>query len=972
MTIAVRDCNVGAGFRGDDVTFWLAILAAAAQSASDRLATISSYDATHDPKAAIVEITALIAAADKRTDPETLALAKSKLADAHYYAQQFDAALAAMAEAEAILTRVGKTEGKAMAEIQNNLGAIHAGMGQAALAQPRLDRALAMREKLFGADSLEYGATIYLQGYVYFSQGDFTRAAAAMGKAVELQAKHGKPGDTEAGARWTSYAAVLDAAGRSDDALAELRKSVAWAERTLPPSHPLIGTSLNNLGAALVNAGRHAEAEGVFRRTLDSWAVAIGRQHPDNAQTMQNLANALGHLGRLEEAEALNLAAFDLITKAKDPRASDSPGEFLLSAADIAASRGDAVAAMERRKRAIDLLAPVVSADHPSLARARSDYADSLRLAGRHAEALPIAVQAATAMRARLAPDHYFRTRAEMVEAVLLHANGQSAKGVEQARTVAGVMAQRLLDPGVSRRELVSVTPRYRTALALHAELALATGHDEEGFRAIQLANLTDVATASVEVAARAAAESPEAAALARSLQDTSRQSKRLRQQYSRALAAGAQAQATRLESEIERLDSEAETALAALDRAFPAFRALSQPTPVTLADYRAGLAQGDALLAPLLLQDGVLAVAVTRDGLVWEKVTGNPNAVIDDAGRIRDSIEAARLADSRPAFDRQAAHRLYRAIAPGRVAAAIGNRGTLRFFGGGNALAALPLGLLVTKAPKGEDTDPAALRRTAWLIRDHAVTVATSLRPVPAPAGTTRPPERFAGFGGPALAAAPEAPIRFASLFRGGAVDVAALRDLPSLPYAARELETMRTAIGGDAPLLRTGSEATESAVKSADLSRYAVIAFATHGLVSGEMAGVGEPGLVFTPPAVPGEEDDGLLSASEISNLRLNADWVILSACNTGSGGGGAAPVYTGLARAFLAAGARALLVSHWAVRDDSAARLTVGTVRNSAAGLSRPEALRRAMLTMIADRSVKDGAHPANWAPFVLIGE
>ena len=132
-------------------------------------------------------------------------------------------------------------------------------------------------------------------------------------------------------------------------------------------------------------------------------------------------------------------------------------------------------------------------------------------------------------------------------------------------------------------------------------------------------------------------------------------------------------------------------------------------------------------------------------------------------------------------------------------------------------------------------------------------------------------------------------------------------------------------------------------------------------------------EPGLILTPPETASEEDDGYLTASEIAALKLDADWVILSACNTAAGGATGAEALSGLARAFFYAQARALLVSHWAVDSDATVKLIAGTVneitRDRAAG--RAEALRRAMLAMI-DNGKPYEAHPAFWAPFVLVGE
>jgi CHAT domain-containing protein len=110
--------------------------------------------------------------------------------------------------------------------------------------------------------------------------------------------------------------------------------------------------------------------------------------------------------------------------------------------------------------------------------------------------------------------------------------------------------------------------------------------------------------------------------------------------------------------------------------------------------------------------------------------------------------------------------------------------------------------------------------------------------------------------------------------------------------------------------------------------LADYRAVYFATHGLLAGDVKGLGEPSLALTIPNEPSELDDGLLTASEVAQLKLNADWVVLSACNTAAGDKPGAEALSGLARAFFYAGARALLVSHWAVDSDAATRLTTTT--------------------------------------------
>ena len=193
----------------------------------------------------------------------------------------------------------------------------------------------------------------------------------------------------------------------------------------------------------------------------------------------------------------------------------------------------------------------------------------------------------------------------------------------------------------------------------------------------------------------------------------------------------------------------------------------------------------------------------------------------------------------------------------------------------------------------------------------------------------------------------------------------------MPELPKAEAELRQIETAFGSDFSTVLTGGAATEKAVREMGLASYSVIAFATHGLVSGELKGLSEPALVFTPPDLPVAENDGLLTATEISQMTITADWVILSACNSGGGRNNSSPTYSGLARAFRLAGARSLLLSHWEVRDDAAALLTINTVKNAASGMDRAEALRQAQLELMSDPSVPGAAHPAIWAPFILIG-
>jgi CHAT domain len=112
---------------------------------------------------------------------------------------------------------------------------------------------------------------------------------------------------------------------------------------------------------------------------------------------------------------------------------------------------------------------------------------------------------------------------------------------------------------------------------------------------------------------------------------------------------------------------------------------------------------------------------------------------------------------------------------------------------------------------------------------------------------------------------------------------------------------------------------------------------------------------------------------AAQDVHAAQGDADWVILSACNTAAGGTEGAEALSGMSRAFFYAGARALLVSHWAVNSDAAVKLITKTLSTMAAdkAVSRSEALRRSMVALIEQGEPQE-AHPAYWAPFVLVGE
>jgi len=162
----------------------------------------------------------------------------------------------------------------------------------------------------------------------------------------------------------------------------------------------------------------------------------------------------------------------------------------------------------------------------------------------------------------------------------------------------------------------------------------------------------------------------------------------------------------------------------------------------------------------------------------------------------------------------------------------------------------------------------------------------------------------------------------------------------------------------------------ATESKIKETDLSKFNIIHFATHAEVSGAMKGLNEPFLVLSPPKEKKDIDNGLLMMNEIMQLNLNADLVILSACNTGSVEDQYAGSYSGLAKAFFVAGAKSVLVSNWYVEDTATQRLIIKFVENISKNKGNfAENLNLTMKEL--SKQNNQYSHPIFWAPFVLVG-
>jgi CHAT domain-containing protein len=188
-----------------------------------------------------------------------------------------------------------------------------------------------------------------------------------------------------------------------------------------------------------------------------------------------------------------------------------------------------------------------------------------------------------------------------------------------------------------------------------------------------------------------------------------------------------------------------------------------------------------------------------------------------------------------------------------------------------------------------------------------------------------------------------------------------------PRLEFSGKEIENIATYFTGGFSEIYLRNKATEENLKrNNELNKFNYIHFATHGLIDEDKPDLSS--LVLTSERNSGE--DGLLQAKEIFELKLNADLVVLSACQTGLGKLIRGEGMVGLTRAFMYAGTPSVMVSLWSVSDISTSILMGEFYKNLIKNkLSKTDALRKAQLTLMRDNNY---AHPFYWAPFVLIGD
>jgi CHAT domain-containing protein len=773
-------------------------------------------------------------------------------------------------------------------------------------------------------------------------------------------------------------------------------------------------------GRVKVKQGRVGEGEADVRRALLSRLNKSGKFHADTAGVLAVLVFVIQEQGRYQEAEQLQREVIDIY---QGLGYGVDSGQMINAQVFLAQ-----ILNLERRydeaSKLYDQIDVWTAKWEPSRREAISSGLARVSIMlteGNYDNALDIAQRTFDRERGRSGDKSFNTAVARGFLAIALALKSKTTESLQAFNqsmpvllTASGGSDDDSGSTAAAREGRVrTVIEGYLRLLALNPSIAPANVA-EDTFGYADVLRGQSVQRALQASSARAATDKPELAKLVRASQDGEKQIGAAVATLNNLLAlppAEREEKAVRAtQAEIAALQAVRTQTRRDIARKFPEYGNLVNPPPPNAVDIQKQLADDEALLSFYFGRFDSFVWVLRKDSPIQfariKMALGDLNAKVT---KLREALEpkAAMISDI-PAFDLKLASELYDSLLKPVEGGWKPAKNLIVVTNGGLGL--LPLSLLPTAAAEVKtDDEPlfSSYRDVPWLARTHAVTMVPSasalltLRKLP-PGKASR--QDLIAFGDPyfskeqaddavksdkpvqladASGATRGAPLKRRNSPQLEGADSAELAMLPRLPDTADELKSIALALQADpSKVLNLGKDANEKAVKTMDLSGFKIVAFATHGLVPGELDGLTQPALALSAPSLSGSEGDGLLTMEEVLSLRLDADWVVLSACNTGAGAGAGAEAASGLGRAFFYAGTRALLVTNWSVHSQSAKELVTDLFKRQADDpkLTRGEALRQAMMALADGKGYTDAsgktdfayAHPLFWAPYTIIGD
>jgi CHAT domain-containing protein/Tfp pilus assembly protein PilF len=863
----------------------------------------------------------------------------------------------------------------------NDLADVYKAQGRHADAERLYRRSLAIREKTLGRDHPHIALSLAGLASLYEDQARYDEVESLYKRAIDILAKHSDyDSEVNLSSALNNLAEFYETSARYQDAERLYRRSLILLQKTVGSDHSKVGITLDNLANMYADQGRYADALQSSKRALAILEKSFGQEHEDVAIALRNLAHLYMRQEDYVDAEPLLRRSLAISEKALGTN-SPSVAKTINSLASIFAKQGRRADAERMYKRSLEILRQTTGAESLQTAETLNSLGMFYKDQGRFADAEllykrvlaidektfglthPNTANSLNNLAGLYSDQHRYRIAEEMYKrafAIWEQTLGAAHPNSVRALTdLAGTYADqgRYFDAlPLIRRTITQNAPDKAFAFPIifgssRRNVIARSEGIRDSYRVLQLTSSSVAGESISKLAVRLAAGSGDLAQLIRKDQDLANEAERLDRFIMAAVSKLPSERDTAKEKEIrnriELIESERKKLKATLADRFPTYLALSSPGPLGLKETQSLLANEEALVA-FDFDEASYAWVITRNNSSWTEVKLTATQLTERVRRLRISVDSG----SKEAFDTWGAFQLYQQLF-GSIANDLRGKTRLSIVANG-ALTSLPFHLLVTKDPRRK-----GYKRVDWLVRSYAVTILPSIQSLKIL--RTRSP----------LSLATKPIIAFADpKFANNA--------LPRLPGTRVEVEAIAKSLNADPSDVKLGPKATVTAVKQVKLDQYRIVYFATHGLVSGDLIYLSqsnaEPALALSSPTEPTDYDDGFLKASEVAELKLNADWAVLSACNTAAGDKPGAEALSGLARAFFYAGAKSLIVSHWSVNDQATARLMIGTFYASKhdPSLSRSEALQASMLSMIESVTSDEDAHPRFWSPFVVVGE
>jgi CHAT domain-containing protein len=771
------------------------------------------------------------------------------------------------------------------------------------------------------------------------------------------------------------------------------------------------------LARSLSNQGKLIESEYQRREALKINLSVGGRNNSRVATTLSGLAYNLAEQGRGEEANILTEYTIKVLSETGVPKAS-------IKYVNAVNAKAASLVNIEKYNEALaqfEIIRSTVASDEvlkKTYKKFDLDEVVALIYTNNYSKAESISKPLYELEKSKAGEKHSRTAYAQAFYAVSLQGQNKTKEAKENYKSALPILTDYIRNSSESgtfslknKKRFEIIAESYMGLLFDEAKLDPKLANDliNDAFLLSDLARGSSVQKALSQSTARSNVKDSKLGELARKEQDLQRQISNLNDllvsmSYSSGDKKVSELQA-KINNDISNLKSERESVKNSIKSSYPEYLDLIEPKPINIESIGKLLKSSEVLVNWYFGDKKSFVWAINQTGLSsFASINFTKKDIARDVKSLRKSLDpGVSSVDEIPIFDVNLSYKLYTQIIKPVESSLVGK--DLLISVPHEALGQLPIGVLLTQQIKQPVIGSASFKdyqNAPWLVRKIAISQIPSVNALASlrfNKTERNASPTFIAFADPYFSKAQASSAtkvetaqlntRGKSLYLRSApktsnVSSAELALLPRLPDTSLEVNEIGKVLNAKAEDIFLHEHANVKKVMETDFSKKSIIMFSTHGLVPGELMGLTQPALALSAPDVSGEkEGDGLLTMNKILELKLNADWVVLSACNTASGGASSESV-SGLGRAFFYAGAKALLVSNWPVDTVSSRELMVDLFKrqnNQDGKITKPQALREAMLNIADKGGSRDPktnaisysyAHPLFWAPFVMVGD